>query len=207
MKNWVAGLAVAVWLCAGRAQALLVDWGAVDFTLGSGPNRSAIVIDWNDGSPIDYLSWAFYWDTPPGAGYLADLLIAVTNADPRLSAFFTDFGIWGLFVDGFGFDSNLDSDFTDPGEHYQHRGSGWSPTFVMWQGDANDPAWTVGSSGISSTPVSNNLVFGFVWNTSGGWPGDPPPVVPEPGSFVLAAAGAAALLAARRMSRRSGASH
>lgn len=201
MKKFVASLVLVLALCAVRTYAILVDWNALDFVFGSGANRSAIVIDWNDGGSPDYLSWGFYWDTPPGAGFVADLIQAVTNADPRLSFYFTAFP-FGLFVDGIGFDSNTDNDFTDPGDHYQHRGTGWDPTFVFWEGNANDSAWSLAGSGISDTPVANERVFGFVWNNTGSWPGNPPPVVPEPATVLLAASGVAIVMV-RRLSRPS----
>lgn len=201
-----ASLALALW-SALSAHALLVDWNSLDFVFGSGGNRSAIVVDWNDGNSPDYLSWGFYWDTAPGSGSVADLLQALAVVDPRLDFFFTDFGPLGLFVDGIGFDGNLDSDYDDPGDHYQDRLGGWSQTFVYWLGAFNDPAWSLSGSGISSTSVQNEYVYGFAWNNSGGWPGNPPPVVPEPALPTLLGVGMAAVaLCGRRRNRTMSAS-
>jgi hypothetical protein len=198
-KQLLAAALAAATLPVHHLHAMLTDWSNLDASFGAGANRSALVIDWNNGSEIDTLTWGFFWDSAPGGGTVADLIGAVTAADPRLSFNFTDFGSGlGLFIDGIGFDANLNTSYGDPGDHFQDRNGGWAETFVYWEGHSTEGAWATAASGISSTTVQHDHAYGFSWNNSGGYPGDPPGVVPEPASVALVALGIGVVAARRR---------
>lgn len=191
-----AGILLAVCCAVARSgfAASLVDWSAIDTWAGSGSQRAAVVIDWNDGSGADTLRWGFRWDSAPAS--VADLLLALEAADAHLDIRFTDFGgALGLFVDGIGFDAEASTpaDYGGPFDHLRDRNGGWANTFSFWYGAAADAAWSESLAGISSTPISDNQVFGFAWNAAGAFPAPPPPVVPEPGSLALWGLGLAAL--------------
>lgn len=198
-KQVLAAAFAAVALVAPNLHAMLTDWSNLDASFGTGANRSALVIDWNDGSQNDTLHWGFFWDSAPGGGSVADLIGAITAADPRLLFNFTDFGSGlGLFVDGIGFDANLNADYGDPGDHFRDRNGGWAETFVYWEGHSMDAAWATAASGISSTAIQHDHAYGFSWNNSGGWPGEPPGVVPEPAALALVGLGMGVMAVRRR---------
>lgn len=64
---------------------------------GEGTNRSALIVDWHDGTRPHALAWGFRWN---GAASALDLWRAVTNADHGLTGFTTVSGggsrLWGI---------------------------------------------------------------------------------------------------------------
>ena len=54
----------------------------IDFWVGEGENRAALVIRWNDGKKPDGLVWGYRWD---GNATGADMLEAIATSDPRLT--------------------------------------------------------------------------------------------------------------------------
>lgn len=75
---------VALW-----GSAVCLPWLTLGFSLsdiewwvGEGTNRSALVIDWHDGTRPHALAWGYCWN---GSATALDLWRAVTNADPGLS--------------------------------------------------------------------------------------------------------------------------
>ena len=73
----------------------------IHFWSGTGPNRAAVVLDWNDGSLS--LAWGVRWkgDAPS----LADALLAIDREDPRLSLF-TEGAADGLRLLAAGYDTD-----------------------------------------------------------------------------------------------------
>ena len=94
----------------------------IEYWAGSGSNKSAMIIDWNDGINPVSLAWGYRWD---GTATGEDMLTAIagsgfyregsggtmgdpiTGEDERLFARISDWG-WGLSVFGLGYD--VDSD-------------------------------------------------------------------------------------------------
>ena len=95
------------WPSCIRAQPFTFD--EVQFWVGSGANRAALVIDWleNTNEP-PALVWGYRWD---GAANGRDMLQAVVAADPRLFAKFGNHAEYGAAVFGFGYDANDDGGF------------------------------------------------------------------------------------------------
>jgi len=61
---------------------------------GTGTNRSALVVDWHDGTRPHALAWGFRWN---GSATVLDLWRAVTNSDSGLTGFASDaFGATNL---------------------------------------------------------------------------------------------------------------
>ena len=83
----------------------------IQFWAGSGANRAALVIDWNDGKSAESLVWGYRWNGPASG---ADMLTAIINADPRLFAHLGTFNFGsgaepGIF--GLGYDLNANGIF------------------------------------------------------------------------------------------------
>jgi hypothetical protein len=81
----------------------------IEFWVGSGANRAALVIDWHEDS-IDppALAWGYRWD---GAAYGSDMLAAIVAADSRLFAKFGGTTDNPITVFGLGYDANADGKF------------------------------------------------------------------------------------------------
>jgi hypothetical protein len=81
----------------------------IQYWVGSGANRAAIVIDWDSASTtIESLVWGFRWD---GEARGEDLLLAVVNDDPRLYLKRSSGGALGFSAYGIGYDANNDGQF------------------------------------------------------------------------------------------------
>lgn len=53
----------------------------IQFWVGSGSNRAALVIEWHDGTQPDAMVWGYKWD---GEASGHDMIVAIAKADPRL---------------------------------------------------------------------------------------------------------------------------
>lgn len=75
----------------------IVNW------TGTGENKAALVIQWNDGKNPDALVWGYKWN---GKATGADMLEAIVAADPRLFALLMKGTQFGTTLGGFGYDRN-----------------------------------------------------------------------------------------------------
>ncbi|HMP04814.1 MAG TPA: hypothetical protein PJ982_00560 [Lacipirellulaceae bacterium] len=103
-------LALAAGLSGGHAvEGAVASLDDIQFWVGSGSLRAAVVIDWlgDDGSDQSP-AWGFRWD---GAATGGTMLQAVVAADPRLYAKLGGVGTLGLAVRGLGYDANDDAQF------------------------------------------------------------------------------------------------
>lgn len=103
----------------GQAQgAAVASMDDIQFWVGTGANRAALIIDWNDGkntsgqSTGQALVWGFRWEigtNPTGE----DMLRAIDAADTRLNISWDSFAGFGSYVFGAGYDLDNDgSQFT-----------------------------------------------------------------------------------------------
>jgi len=191
VKKWVcegrssrcAGMALTLGLllsplaCAETVTTL--DDIDIEFWVGSGANRAAVVIDWDDTSAVDEaLVWGYRWD---GTATGEDMLKAVLESDDRL---FARFGLFdeglGAAVFGLGYDLDDDetfgiSDGTDFGsDGIAHTGIPDNPPDPA--ATATDPedlyaeGWFSGfwHYGISSGNPFDGASGGDEWASSGG---------------------------------------
>jgi PEP-CTERM motif len=101
--------ACAFTLVAGsNASAAIFTLDDVEFWVGAGENRAAMVVDWvDDSQELPALAWGYRWD---GTATGHDMLLAIVAADSRLFAKLGDFsGVPSLF--GFGYDADADGQF------------------------------------------------------------------------------------------------
>jgi hypothetical protein len=81
----------------------------IDFWVGDGANRSALVIDWHGTFTTDNsLAWGYRWDAPRKG---IDILTAIVTADPRLYVRMGPVSGFGTGVFGIGYDANNDGEF------------------------------------------------------------------------------------------------
>lgn len=195
----------------------------VQFWVGTGSHRAALVIDWNDGKTAESLLWGYRWD---GAATGFDMFQAVVSADPRLFAHLGTFS-FGTAVMGIGYDLNASGGFdvnpalnfaadgwrvdpgtdeffddarvaTDADDHYRE---GWSSGYWSYYVKATTEAsWGYASSGASDRVLSDGAWDGwsFAPNFADSAPSAPIAAVPEPATLTLAWLGGALWLRVRR---------
>ena len=100
---FVCVLAVVSW--PSFAAAFTFD--DIEFWVGSGANRAAMVVDWSDtASDPPALVWGYRWD---GTAFGRDMLKAVVAADDRLFAKIGGSLANPVAIYGLGYDANDDS--------------------------------------------------------------------------------------------------
>ena len=72
----------------------------IQFWVGSGSNRAALVIEWHDGTQPDAMVWGYKWD---GEASGHDMIVAIAKADPRLVLLTQYTGPMGYTIDGIGY--------------------------------------------------------------------------------------------------------
>lgn len=198
-------------LAAASLSALSTSYAAtfddVQFWVGSGENRAALVIDWNDGKSAESLVWGYRWD---GAADGLDMLLAVINADPQLFAHIGNYA-WGTAVQGLGYDLNGNGSFAvspslsfdtgglalstnpddlrTPSDSTDHYVEGWNSGFWAYYNKATAGAsWTSAQVGAADRALTDGAWDGYSFapNFSGSDPGEPIAApVPEPTVLAL----------------------
>ena len=72
----------------------------IQFWVGSGSKRAALVIEWHDGNQPDAMVWGYRWD---GEATGHDMIVAIAQADPRLVLLTQYTGWMGYTIDGIGY--------------------------------------------------------------------------------------------------------
>jgi hypothetical protein len=207
----------ALWLCAMplRGQITVNGFDDIQFWSGLGANRSALVVEFDNGADKFSVAWGYRWSGDVNlqtmvfdlAGSITGGPAPVVGSDPRLSLEVSNFGSMGYFVDILTYD-------------HGGLGGGW-PTWPMnltgWDGTNWNNLFTLEGSNIWS-PGPFQLADVGMADTSlvdGGWYGwvmangpqtysfqQPVSAVPEPSAIALLATGAAFLRFFGRKSRR-----
>jgi hypothetical protein len=140
----------------------------IEFWVGSGPNRAALVIDWDEDShDPPALAWGYRWD---GVARGSDMLQAIVAADPRLFAKLGRSRSNPDIVFGLGYDANGDGQFAiDDGTVFDDAGIAYTadPTDGVVTADPDDfyaEGWLAGfwHYGVSSA----NPFDGGIWADS-----------------------------------------
>ena len=72
----------------------------IQYWVGNGSNKAALVIEWHDGNRPDAMVWGYRWD---GEATGHDMIVAIAQADPRL-VLLTQYTGWrGYTIDGIGY--------------------------------------------------------------------------------------------------------
>lgn len=218
-RNTLLGsMFVALAACTTAAPAATFD--DVQFWVGSGANRAALVIDWNDGRSDESLLWGYRWD---GAATGQDMLEAAVNADPRLFAHFGTY-VWGTAVLGIGYDVDNSGGFAvSPALEFDTGGTardtnpddirvatdaadrwleGWNNGFWAYYGKGSTPEdWISAMTGAGDRALADGVWDGFSFapGFASSVPSEPmAAMVPEPRVGSLLTLGALALACSRR---------
>ena len=57
----------------------------IQYWVGNGSNKAALVIEWHDGNRPDAMVWGYRWD---GEATGHDMIVAIAQADPRLDGIY-----------------------------------------------------------------------------------------------------------------------
>jgi hypothetical protein len=218
----IAAASVAL---VGARPAQAVTFDDIEFWVGSGSNRAAFVMDWNDGKTPQSLIWGYRWD---GSATGEKMLHDVVAADPRLFAHMGTPGTYGVPLYGTGYDLDADGGFAvspsvsfdsgglsigtgndartavDADDHWQEgfNGGFWG---YYDGGTGASPAWAFGSAGMGDRQLVNDAWDGwsFAPNFADTLPSEPVAAaapVPEPATIGGGIALAALALTRRRRS-------
>ena len=190
----------------------------ITYWAGTGANRSALVLDWNDDGEPQSLAWGYRWY---GSATGEDMFKAIVSSDPLLFSKVKSFS-FGLGILGIGYDTDGDglplsdgtswpSDgllFTEPsdgavaldaGDRYAE---GWNTGFYSYwlSSGATLDVWAEAQTGVSGRFLENDSWDGlsFAPGFMGSIP-DEPVAAPEPCSL-LVTLGLALLVRKRRES-------
>lgn len=83
--------------------AAVTDFSAIQYWVGTGTNKAAFVVQWNDSKNPDALVWGFRWN---GTATGEDMLKAIAQADHRFFSLLYQGTSFGTAVGGLGFDLN-----------------------------------------------------------------------------------------------------
>lgn len=226
MNLWKCALGWIATMAASASAAPVSTFDDIQFWVGSGANRAALVIDWVEASSVEpALVWGYRWD---GAGTAADMFLDVVAADPRL---FAKVGIFsfGMAVFGVGYDVDDDGfgldDATifgpgglfvgaasdgvsalDPDDYYAE---GFFLGFWHYGSASSSPydggAWVSSAVGMSDVVLADGSWHGLTFTSTFDltqFPENPvAAAIPEAGSWMLLGLASAVGLAFRRVRR------
>ena len=183
MRKILLLLALIIVASNCRAEAV-TSFDDIEYWVGTGANRSALVLDWQGNATLDNsLAWGYRWD---GAPKTLEMVTAIVAADPRLYAKIGPFGGFGTAVFGLGYDANDDGNFalddetffdeqgfansgptdgatsSDPGDWYAE---GWFISGFWHYGVATGNPYDGGTWARSGSGISNRNLVNDTWHS------------------------------------------
>ncbi len=148
-----------VWSGVTATQAQVADWSDLHYW-GSGANRSAFVVDWDDGKANETLAWGFRWD---GTLTVYDMITSLVTGDPRFFARVDNDAGFGAFIFGLGYQNSATA--FDVVGTVDDVGNAVSSDFVDGVWDINtQPGWE-GPLAFDGAPLNvvDQYLEGFGW--------------------------------------------
>ncbi len=215
-KTLLTALIALAGLPAAFTQSLVTTLDDIAFWTGSGPNRSALVVEFNSSTTPFSLAWGYNWNESTSlqtmmfdlAGAITGGPSPVAGSDGRLDIVVSSFDGMGFFLDSLTYDQS-------------GLGGTWpSGTLALtgWDGTSWNNLFTFnGTSSWSSGPFDlSNVGMNDTTLVDGGWYGwvlangpdtysfaQPVAAVPEPSAVLLLGAACTALLLLKKFPRRA----
>jgi len=206
-------LALAVFAVSGwnhLSAQTLVNFDSIQFWVGSGSNRAAMVIDWKDTSQSSF-AWGYRWN---GAASGYDMISAIagnigTNLTPAVPdgtgdvalTLFTKAFSFGLVVDTFRYQFGLVT--LAEGGFDPNTAGYWA--YYTADGITTLPGvWESSNVGMTDRVLANNSWDAWTWaeNFDATVPVAPIAAIPEPGTVLLLLGGGLLVVLVMRRRRR-----
>jgi len=204
------GLAVIAIASVWTNQAATFD--DIQYWVGTGTNRAALVIDWKDAKPAEAVLWGYRWN---GTATGLDMFRSVVQTDARLFAHLGSFS-WGTAIFGIGYNLNHRGAFgvdpaltfdangwlfetggdnaddaripTDASDHYRE---GWNTGFwAYYVKESTAEEWASAMTGSEGRSLTDGAWDGFTFaadfNSSA--PVEPTPALANPFAVEVVAA-------------------
>jgi hypothetical protein len=167
VTTWLGSFCAFALALAAHGQAFAFSFDDITYWVGSGANRAAIAIDWQDSSnQPPALVWGYRWN---GSATGAQMLSAIVANDPRLFAKLGGTPASPSSVYGLGYDANHNGQFgIDDGTVFDSQGFAFTdPADLATPTDSGDyyaEGWFTGfwHYGVAS----NNPYSGGQWSDS-----------------------------------------
>jgi len=165
MKKPLLALLAAILLMAGNAFAQIVNLDSLNYW-GTGPNRTALIIQWNDSKSPTALAWGYRWS---GNQTVRDMVTFLVANDPRLFARIDSQTIFGPSYFGFGYQTGSDA-FGVTGA-VDINGDPVTPIFTAGVDDLNTNPLTTEAPASSTAAAPLNTSDRYVegWMNNGFW--------------------------------------
>jgi hypothetical protein len=121
MKIWIAALLVLS-IASLQAQTTVASFNDIKFWVGSGTNRSAVVLDFQDGSQKAAFAWGYRYNGPQPSG--ARMLLDVDAADTNLSLVYSGTAGANFFIS--------EASYFDGAEVHAQTGGDFQTNFEYW---------------------------------------------------------------------------
>ncbi len=184
-------------LLSGFAGAQTFGFSDIVNWTGTGTNRAAFVLDWNDGTVTRSMAWGFRWT---GSATAEQMLRDVDANDPRLTLGFTLYSGFGYALTAASYDLNLDG---TPEHDRDGFALGTTGYWAFYNGGPSStlPSWTSSNFGITSVALVTDDWEGLSWAPDFNAVNPATPVaapVPEPATLAMVGLG---VLVLRRRTR------
>jgi hypothetical protein len=165
MKQSFFALLAAITLLAGNAFAQIVNLDSLNYW-GTGPNRTALIIQWNDSKSPTALAWGYKWSGSQTAG---DMLTFLAANDPLLFMRIDSATSLGPAFFGFGYQTGS-APFGVTGAK-DTDGNPVTPVFTAGVDDLNTNPYTTQAPTSSTAAAPLNLGDRYVegWIDNGFW--------------------------------------